>query len=82
MVPDIYSGDRLCLKCVRFSIDSIDYVLEVSCLEFQVSRMSGTVSRISYPLSPGWVLGGHMVPDAYYGGILCPGGVMYHISGL
>ena len=35
-----------------------------------------------YPPSQGWILGGHMVPDAHYVDILCPGGVMFQVSDL
>ena len=35
-----------------------------------------------YPPSPGWILGGHVAPDALSGGSWWPGGATFQISGL
>ena len=35
-----------------------------------------------YQPSPGWILGGQVVPDELSGGRLFPGGAMFEISGL
>ena len=35
-----------------------------------------------YPPSPGWILGGQMVPDALPGGSWWPGGATFQISNL
>ena len=34
----------------------------------------------SYQSSSGWILGGHMVPDAQSGDRLCPGCIIFQIS--
>ena len=35
-----------------------------------------------YPPSPGWILGGQVVPDTLSGGSLLPGGVISQILGV
>ena len=53
------------------------YISNFRSLRCQKAHQEGP-----YPPSPGWILGGQMVPDALPGGSWWPGGATFQISNL
>ena len=61
----------------KFLVASRCYISNFRSLGCQEAHQEGP-----YPPSPGWILGGQMVPDALPGGSWWPGGAIFQISGL
>ena len=54
---------------------------EIKCTQNVLQRCP-KFSIIYYPPSPGWILGGLVVPDTLTGGCWWPGGATFQISGV